>query len=281
MASNNNKKPEKVRVKLRSQSKKSSADGYQLNLARIINWGERIIKIKNFLNSAKLKKAVELFSVMMAPVIIMSLLMPFILKVVGNFLLGLGVPGQIAKLMIYLVTIALVPYLVSFIIKFYGWPKDQIIKLSKLKFRSIPSILLALVGYIMVSGLMFYVVTKLKLVPENLITEAQNIGFSAEHNIINLVQVFIAVAIVPPVVEELLFRGLSFLNLRRLISFWPAAIFSSLLFAFYHGQFNVGLDTFILGLFMAWAVEKTDSLWASIIIHFIKNSIAFFILFVR
>jgi membrane protease YdiL (CAAX protease family) len=60
------------------------------------------------------------------------------------------------------------------------------------------------------------------------------------------------------------------------------------LFAVAHLQFGSGapllwiaaIDTFVLSLFLIYLKDKTDSLWAPILLHMLKNFIAFMALFV-
>jgi membrane protease YdiL (CAAX protease family) len=277
-----NKKPEKVKVKVRDESHSVNFDNFaEQSLARVFRQIYRVLKLKAFFAREDVKKTVMIISVMLAPVVIMSLFLPFILRAIGVVLVGFSVPESIARLIIYIAMVPLALYITNFMIKFYGWPKSQILKFNNIKFKDVLKIVIALLGYIAISSIVFYLATKLKFIPQDLLRQTQNVGFDKNQSALGLIRVFAVIVIIPPIVEEVLFRGLGFLNLRRLVSFWPAAIYSSLLFAFYHGQLNVGLDTFILGLFMAWAVEKTDSLYSSMAIHFVKNLIAFYILFLK
>jgi membrane protease YdiL (CAAX protease family) len=68
--------------------------------------------------------------------------------------------------------------------------------------------------------------------------------------------------------------------LRQEYSFWVSAILTSLAFAVVHMQVNVGIDVFVLSLFLCYLRERTGSLWAPIILHGIKNGLAFLLLFV-
>ena len=84
-------------------------------------------------------------------------------------------------------------------------------------------------------------------------------------------------ALVPAVVEELIFRGVILHGFRK-FGFWQAIIFSSILFALIHANIQQFAYTFIFGAVLAYLVLKTGSLLASMIIHFIANfaSITFY-----
>jgi len=73
--------------------------------------------------------------------------------------------------------------------------------------------------------------------------------------------------------EELLYRGVLFLGLRRRFGFTTSALASSLLITLPHLQYGwVGLSSVaIFGFLMAWSVERTRSLLPAIIAHAIFN----------
>ncbi|WP_283610058.1 CPBP family intramembrane glutamic endopeptidase [Faecalispora anaeroviscerum] len=81
---------------------------------------------------------------------------------------------------------------------------------------------------------------------------------------------FVTLAIIPPITEELIFRGAILSGLRQFGD--AAAIFgSAFLFALYHGNFAQMVFAFPCGLVLAFVVIKTGNLWVSILIHFINN----------
>jgi membrane protease YdiL (CAAX protease family) len=57
-------------------------------------------------------------------------------------------------------------------------------------------------------------------------------------------------------------------------------VFTSAIFGFAHGQWNVGVDTFALSLALCYLAYKTNSLWPSVLLHSLKNLIAFILVFV-
>jgi membrane protease YdiL (CAAX protease family) len=92
---------------------------------------------------------------------------------------------------------------------------------------------------------------------------------------------FIVLAVVTPVVEEMLFRGVLQGKLRRAgIPFAVTALVVASLFAVAHGQWNVAIDVFFMSLAASYLREKTGRLWPSIIIHITKNTLAFYVTFV-
>ncbi len=109
--------------------------------------------------------------------------------------------------------------------------------------------------------------------------QKQELGFEAPQAI-EYVWVFLGLVVLPPLAEEILFRGFLFTGLRNKLPFWATALIISGLFALAHGQVNVGLDVFALSLVLCFLREKTHSLWPGIMLHALKNGIAFLYLFV-
>lgn len=118
--------------------------------------------------------------------------------------------------------------------------------------------------------------------------QRQELGFNTEVYGINLWLVFISLVVLPPLVEEILFRGFLYTQLRRAFNVLWAAILISLLFGAAHLQVGSGnpllwvaaVDTFILSLVLVYLREKTGSIWAGVGVHALKNFVAFIILFV-
>ncbi len=109
--------------------------------------------------------------------------------------------------------------------------------------------------------------------------QQQNIGYTSPSGY-ELALIFVALVCLAPFVEEVLFRGFLFRAFRETFGFWVGAVGVSLLFAVAHGQANVGIDVFVLSMFLCYLREKTDSLWPSIALHALKNLVAFVVLFI-
>ena len=110
--------------------------------------------------------------------------------------------------------------------------------------------------------------------------QVQDVGFDDITQPMEYILALFALVIIPPIAEELLFRGYLFGRLRERFGFWVTAIVTSLTFGFVHMQWNVGIDTFILSMFLCYLRETTGSIWASMVLHSIKNGVAYFLLFI-
>ncbi len=109
--------------------------------------------------------------------------------------------------------------------------------------------------------------------------EPQELGYSGNPGDIELAVIFIVLVVLRPFAEELIFRGFVLTGLRRRLPFWAAAIAVSALFAWIHGQWNVGLDVFVMSMVSCYLVEKTKSLWPAIFLHMFKNGVAFYLVY--
>lgn len=92
---------------------------------------------------------------------------------------------------------------------------------------------------------------------------------------------FLALVVVAPIVEEIVFRGVLYGKMRRSgLGIIPAILITSVLFGLAHWQWNVGLDVFALSVVSCLLRERTKGIGASIVLHMMKNAIAFYIMFV-
>lgn len=92
---------------------------------------------------------------------------------------------------------------------------------------------------------------------------------------------FFTLVIIAPVSEEILFRGYLLGKLRKYIPVWASILITSLLFGIVHFAWNVGVDVFALSIILCLLRIQTGRLWPSIILHMIKNAIAFYFLFIN
>jgi uncharacterized protein len=150
------------------------------------------------------------------------------------------------------------------------------------------------IGYVL-AGAAVYICTYLLIV--NLISgivpslnteQTQDLGFTATQAGSGLILVFISLVVLPPLVEEIVVRGFMYTGLRSKMPFIAAALISSSVFGLAHLLGGEGgstiwiavIDTFVLGMVLAYLREKSGSLWPAIGLHALKNFTAFIFLFV-
>jgi membrane protease YdiL (CAAX protease family) len=118
--------------------------------------------------------------------------------------------------------------------------------------------------------------------------QKQDVGFENAITPFSLGLTFVSLVVLPPIVEELVFRGFLYTGLRNRLKPIAAALATSALFASAHLQFGNGkpllwvaaLDTFTLSLVLCYLRQKNNSLWPGIMLHALKNAIAFCSLFI-
>jgi len=87
-------------------------------------------------------------------------------------------------------------------------------------------------------------------------------------------------AIIPAIGEELVFRGvLQNLMAKASQKIHLSVWFTAFLFAFIHFQYMDFLPRFFLGAAFGYVVILTGKIWYSMILHFLNNALAIFILF--
>lgn len=82
----------------------------------------------------------------------------------------------------------------------------------------------------------------------------------------------LALGIIIPAAEELMFRGVLFKRFRERQQFWYSAGCSSIFFALMHTNGTQMIYSFLLGLILAYLVEKSGSLKVSFFLHFVMNA---------
>lgn len=83
----------------------------------------------------------------------------------------------------------------------------------------------------------------------------------------------IFIAILPPIFEELAFRGVLFNYLSKITSIQYTIIATSFLFALIHFSFIAMIWIFPFGLFLGYLRNKYNSLWLPMLVHFMHNFI--------
>ena len=146
---------------------------------------------------------------------------------------------------------------------------------KKIKFSDFGWLLLAIVSYIFIVAIVLYVAS---FIPGFNSNQKQDVGYAAAAGW-QIGLAFIGLVIVPPLAEEIVFRGFLY---KGLTSKWPkifSALLTSFIFALFHFQWNVSVDVFVLSLVLIALLEKTNNLWMCVCLHGLKNFIAFATIF--
>ncbi len=84
----------------------------------------------------------------------------------------------------------------------------------------------------------------------------------------------VSLAVIPPLVEEIMFRGVILQSLRRYGDGF-AVLFSAALFGLYHGNLIQMVFAFLSGLALGFVVIRTGSLLPAVLIHFFNNAVSY------
>jgi membrane protease YdiL (CAAX protease family) len=96
---------------------------------------------------------------------------------------------------------------------------------------------------------------------------------SLSHNVLGI----ISMALLAPLLEEVLFRGaIQGILMRHFGKPWPAIIVASLIFGIFHWNPIQVVYATLLGMVLGWIYYRTGSLLSVIVGHVLNNSIAVF-----
>lgn len=144
-------------------------------------------------------------------------------------------------------------------------------------------LLVAAIGFILYLIFAVILTTVFQFFPWFEANEAQDVGFNSILGTRDLIITAVSLIIVAPIAEELIFRGLIYGKLRKKlkgkIGTVSAILIVSLLFAIIHGQWNVGVNVFAMSVVMCLQREFTGTIYSGIVLHMVKNAIAFYIIY--
>jgi membrane protease YdiL (CAAX protease family) len=117
-----------------------------------------------------------------------------------------------------------------------------------------------------------------------LIVHVMSIMFPVQYvNFIEMMDVFVdapfiviilAVVIVAPLFEEIMFRGIVFDSLSKRMNVYISIVIAGLFFGIYHMNIFQGTYATLIGIVMGFSLVWTKSIWAPMIIHFVNNLVS-------
>ncbi|MDO4978663.1 MAG: CPBP family intramembrane metalloprotease [Candidatus Saccharibacteria bacterium] len=170
--------------------------------------------------------------------------------------------------------------------KFKGYlEKSPTVSRERMGLNGLPTftdIFLSIAGFIafmIIASIVMFVVEK--IFPWFDAGQAQDVGFSKDLiQISDRIVAFFALVIIAPIFEELIFRGWLYGKIRARIGIIPAMLLVSVLFGILHGQWNVGVAVFVLSLVLCAQRELTGTIYSGILLHMIKNGVAFYLIYI-
>ena len=144
------------------------------------------------------------------------------------------------------------------------------------------------VGFVIYLILAAILVAFFSLFPWFNAEEAQEIGFSVYVMGFDRIVAFITLVVIAPIAEEIIFRGWLYGKMREKlnekVSNRASMLISiglvSLLFGAVHLQWNVGVNVFAMSVVLCSLREITGTIYSGILLHILKNGVAFYLLYV-
>ncbi|MCB2357319.1 CPBP family intramembrane glutamic endopeptidase [Clostridium estertheticum] len=147
----------------------------------------------------------------------------------------------------------------------YDMPRKQ--SLDKKKFIYVAIII---IGYrLAYNNSLFYLVDNIPM--PNFIIHA------FEKLFISPIIMILSSAVIAPIYEEVIFRGILLKGMANKINSNLALIISALIFALLHMNIPQGINAFLLGLIIGAIYLSSNSIYLCIFAHFINNSVAIII----
>lgn len=201
---------------------------------------------------------------------------------IGRETLSQPLPLTLLNALIYSLVLLLVLALPRLCHRLKSWRTSR----TELGLHGLPTwtdLGLAPVGFIVYFLLAALLVFLFSLLPFLDMTQAQDLGYGALTSNVDRLLAFLALCIIAPVIEEIVFRGFLYGKLRARIpgrySLVLSIFLSSLVFAILHGQWSVGVNIFAMAVVLCLMREVTGTIYSGILLHVLKNSIAFFMLY--
>lgn len=184
----------------------------------------------------------------------------------------------------------------SMILQAYGYLSDHILMVS-----AISAAICIVIFYFSVNRLWlrknYYYMPECPMVRPYVLTAVLSAGFTLSANLlVNAVGMFnyaqdyaeisrqmyseplymqiLAIVLLVPMAEELMFRGLIFERTRGFMSEKMAVILTSLLFGFYHGNWIQMVYAFFFSLLMFFVYKKCGNFKAPLLFHIVSNGSA-------
>ena len=168
---------------------------------------------------------------------------------------------------------------------------SKVMSREKLGLKDLPTWLdigLAPAGFIVYLILAAALVTVFSIFPWFDAEQTQNLGFDIYLTGGERLIAFIVLVVIAPIAEEIIFRGWLYAKVKDRLSEETTrraaaiitALIVSLTFGIVHLQWNVGVNVFAMSLVACALREFTGTIYAGILLHMLKNGIAFYLLFV-
>jgi membrane protease YdiL (CAAX protease family) len=204
-----------------------------------------------------------------------------------SLLQRVGVPLQSVNGSVFQFIVAALVYVLSIVlvIGLPWWIQKRSTTKQDIGLTRLPSLMdlgmvpVGFVVYLLASMVLAYFAAL--LIPNFNAAQAQQTGFTNLAYYYEYLLAFVTLIVVAPIAEEILFRGYLYGKLRKAMPTWVAMLVTSVLFGAVHGQWNVAVDVFALSMVACSLREITGSIWTGMLLHMLKNGLAFYVLFIN
>ena len=167
-------------------------------------------------------------------------------------------------------------------------PKQDRVQLGLRDLPTWTDIGLAPVGFIIYLVIAAGLTALFNLFPWFNAEETQNLAFETYLVGFDRIVAFATLVVVAPIAEEIIFRGWLYGKIRERLSSKIPEVWSliisiflvSLVFGIVHLQWNVGVNVFAMSIVLCGLREITGTIYAGMLLHMLKNGVAFYLLYV-
>ncbi|MDR5659405.1 type II CAAX endopeptidase family protein [Serpentinicella sp. ANB-PHB4] len=144
----------------------------------------------------------------------------------------------------------------------------NVCKFNKMSLKHVAILIPVGISIYFINIFVLNVVHGLGLFADSFAQHEESMGFILGDN---LFLTILAVGIVVPIIEEIIFRGLVFSELKKHLSLKVTIVIQAALFGLYHMQLIQGVYTFLFGILLGLVYVWLKSIWAPIILHALLN----------
>ena len=222
-------------------------------------------------------------------------LLAFIIRLIFQPSVNTPLLQTIYAILCYIISLSIILFVPKKVNKKWGTTLES---LGLVELPTWTDLGLAPVGFFLYLILANLLVALFSFFPWFSATESQDVGYNSAMFGSDRLLALTSLVIIAPIVEEIIFRGFLYgklkkilvkakttrvgksLRLQNLLKTILAVLITSLLFAAMHRQWNIGVNVFALSVVLCLFREITGTIYAGMIVHMLKNAIAFYLLYV-
>lgn len=149
--------------------------------------------------------------------------------------------------------------------------KENILKVCSFKKIDKKNILISIIGgisFLFINAFLVSLISRINIFSQYMrsFEEFSDTIFSTD-----ILLMILSIGIIAPIIEEIIFRGLIFRELKKTMSITSVVIIQAVLFGIFHMRIIQMIYATILGLFLGLVFIMIKSIWAPILVHVCYN----------